>query len=318
MIRHIVEISREPAHVTVRNSQLVLKRDDKVVGSMACEDVGVVLVDHPRVTYSHAALVELAESKAVVVVCGRNHLPSAMLVPFADHSEVVWRNRDQLSAPKPLRKRLWKQIVEAKVLAQSENLIPATTPHKKLVTLAQSVRSGDPENIEAQAAKIYWSHWLRDKDPSNASDADEGIPLHFFRDQKGSGINALLNYGYAIARAAIARALVAAGLIPSLGIHHRNRGNPFCLADDLIEPLRPLVDRAVRSLYHQGRSTLDQSVKAELLKILEQRVSYRGVASPMMVSLHRYSSSLASCYAGKSKRLDIPQLLPCSESVDVC
>ena len=293
VIKRTVEVSREPAHLTVRHRQLVVQRRGENAGSIPCEDLGVVLVDHPGTTYSHAALTALAESDAVLVVCGRNHLPTAVLLPLSNHTQVVWRIHDQLAMGKPLRKQLWKQLVQAKIRAQAANLLGETPARKKLLDLARSVRSGDPSNVEAQAAKVYWRNWL----PHET----------FRRDVGGDGLNSLLNYGYAVVRAAIARAIVAAGLLPALGLSHSNRSNSFCLADDLIEPLRPLVDDRARELYHRGVDQLSPEAKAGLLDILAQRVQTGKQYGPLMVSLHRMVASLVRCFQGGSKRLEIPR-----------
>ncbi len=317
MIKRTLEISREPAHLSVRNEQLVLKRDGQTVGSVPCEDIGILLVDHPQTTYTHGALAKLAESDAAVVICGRDHLPAAILLPMVDHSQVVWRLDAQLAVSRPLRKQLWKQIVVAKVEAQAANLSTELPAHRKLLALAREVRSGDPSNIEAQAARIYWANWLA------TSNVEQLETERFRRDPDATGLNSFLNYGYAVVRAAVARAIVAAGLLPSLGIHHRNRSNAFCLADDLIEPLRPLVDDRVRELYRQGYDELNQPAKAALLEILADRVALgrakqndgEANTGPLMVQLHRYVASLVRCYqgepasAGGVRRLDIPKAI---------
>lgn len=291
MIKRTLEISREAAHLTVRRKQFVLKRDGQIVGSVPCEDIGVVLVDHPGATYSHAALAALAEHDAALVICGANHLPVAVLLPMVDHSQVVWRINDQLAVGKPLRKQLWKQIVQAKVRAQAANLPVDSPARRKLLALAQLVRSGDPANVEAHAARVYWQHYLPEE--------------VFRRDADGRELNALLNYGYAVLRAAVARALVASGLLPALGLHHSNRSNAFCLADDLMEPLRPLVDDRARELYRQGYTELTQECKARLLELLAEPVLFAGEQGPLMVNLHRMTASLARCYRGESKKLEI-------------
>lgn len=289
LIKRTIEISKEPAHLTVRLQQLVLERGEQIVGQAPCEDVGVVLVDHPQCTYSHAAL-------AALVVCGRNHLPVAVLLPLANHSEVVWRLHDQLSASKPLRKQLWKQLIQAKVRAQAANLPEGSPPRSKLLDLARRLRSGDPTNVEAQAARIYWQHFV-----------PEG---GFQRDAEGEGLNSLLNYGYAVLRAALARAIVAAGLQPALGLHHCNRANHFCLADDLIEPLRPLLDLRARQIFAAGHAELTSAAKGELLKLLAEDVVFAGETGPLMVNLHRYVASLAKCFRGESCKLEIPTVCP--------
>jgi len=299
MIKRTVEISSAPAHLTTRQRQLVLERGGQTVGSFPCEDLGMVVVDHPGTTYSHAALASFAESGAVLVVCGRDHLPRGILLPLADHTEVVWRIHDQFAAGKPLRKRLWKQLVRAKIRAQAENLEASSAPRRKLLNLAREVRSGDPSNLESQAARVYWSAWLMSPD----------LPMElpeFRRDPDGTAPNALLNYGYAVVRAALARALVASGLQPAIGLKHSNRSNAFCLADDLIEPLRPIVDARVRELYFAGQAELDQPTKAALLELLTAEVTSGGRSGPLMVALHGLVASLVQCYQGLAKNLEIP------------
>jgi len=296
MIKRTIEISKEPAHLAVKLDQLLIQQrgtTEAIKASVPCEDIGMLLVDQPGVTYSHAALARLMDFGAAVVVCGNNHLPAGILLPLANHTEVVWRINDQMAASKPLCKRLWQQIVIAKIKAQAANLVRESPQARKLITLASEVKSGDPSNVEAQAAKVYWSAWL-------------GDGQNFKRDPEGDGLNGLLNYGYAVVRAAMARALVAAGLIPALGIHHTNRSNPFCLADDLMEPIRPLVDARVRALHQQGKVILDQASKATLLEVLTAQVRAGSPTGPLMVALHRTVASLVRCYQGQEKRLLLP------------
>jgi CRISPR-associated protein Cas1 len=216
-----------------------------------------------------------------------------MFLPLADHSEVVWRLNDQLNASKPLQKHVWKQLVQAKIRAQAGNLPEPSPARSKLLALARIVRSGDPKNVEAQAAKIYWANWIPEE-------------ISFRRDADGDGINALLNYGYAILRAAVARAIVVAGLLPSLGIKHCNRSNAFALADDLIEPLRPMVDVRVRSLFRRASLQLNREAKAELLRLLADNVTFGGETGPLMVCLHRYIASFVKCLRGESRELLFP------------
>jgi CRISPR-associated protein Cas1 len=274
---------------------LVLKRNGQPVGSIPCEDLGVVVVDHPQTSYTHAALTRLAGCGATVVLCGPDHLPAALVLPLADHTQVVWRLREQLSVKRPVKKRLWRQLVQAKVRAQAANLPEGTPARKKLLALAHSVKSGDPANVEAQGARVYWAHWL----PGEKFRRDPNLP----------GLNAFLNYGYAVVRAAVARAVVAAGLLPALGLHHHNRANAFCLADDLLEPLRPLVDARVRQLHHSGCDELTQEAKGQLLQLLADRVRLGDETGPLMVSLHRMVASLLKCYCGQTQRLEIPEAI---------
>ena len=242
-------------------------------------------------------------------ICGRDHQPSGLLLPISSHTQQVERLRLQIDASKPTNKRIWQQIVSAKIKAQAENLPAPPKPSKdqtqvivvaqrKLTTLAGEVKSGDTTNVEAQAAKTYWAAWRE----------AGGICFQaWYRDKDGSDpLNAHLNYGYAILRAAVARALVAAGLHPALGLHHQHRANAFCLADDLMEPLRPLIDREAFVLIREGRNQLDQSNKARLLATLTAECTMDNQRGPLMVQLHRMTASLVRCLAGEEKRVSIP------------
>ncbi|HUU95337.1 MAG TPA: type II CRISPR-associated endonuclease Cas1 [Phycisphaerae bacterium] len=295
MIKRTIEISSEPAHLTVKHDQLLLlpKDDDHAPrATIPCEDIAVVLVEHAGTTFAHAALERLLHHGAVLVICGRDHLPAGMLLPIGEHTELVPRIHQQIAVSKPLRKQLWKQIVQAKIRAQAANLPPRSGAHSKLLALARGVRSGDPSNVEAQGARVYWQVWLDD--------------AGFRRDPGGPAPNNMLNYGYAVMRAAVARAIVSAGLLPALGIQHSRRSNAFCLADDLVEPLRPLVDERVRELHGDGYSELIPEVKRALLELLTARVRTGDQTGPLMVGLHRYVASLVRCYEGAERRLVIP------------
>lgn len=322
MIKRTLEISQESVHLSVQLDQLRLMRNGAEVGLLAsfpCEDIGVVMVDNPGTTYSHAALARLIDNGAAVVICGRNHLPTGLLLPMSNHTEVVPRLHDQIAVSKPVRKRLWRQIVAAKIRAQARNLETGSPAHGRLLALANEVKAGDPANVEGQAARIYWTEWLRGltgSDPLQRVQTREAaeaaqyqpVPDPFRRDQDGGDIvNAMLNYGYAVVRAAVGRALVAAGLQPALGLMHSNRSNAFCLADDLIEPLRPLVDRAARNLYREGAAELNRAVKARLLTLLTATVRIEDLTGPLMVALHRTVASLVRCYRGEDRRLLLPE-----------
>lgn len=298
MIKRTIEISQEPAHLTVRDDQLlILSKDDSrsQLASIPCEDIGVLLSEHRGTTYGHAALERLLFHGAVVVICGRDHLPAGLLLPVGEHTRVVSRIHVQIALSKPAGKRLWKQIVQAKIRGQAGNLPAESSVRSKLLSLARGVRSGDPSNVEAQAAKAYWGAYGELLEAGS-----------FRRAVGGCSPNNMLNYGYAVMRAAMARALVAAGLVPALGIHHHNRANAFCLADDLMEPLRPLVDDRVAELYRQGYESLIPQVKAGLLELLTLEVRIEEQSGPLMVALHRMVGSLVRCYEGVDKRLLIP------------
>jgi CRISPR-associated protein Cas1 len=297
MIKRTIEISRQPLHLAVKLDQFQLWRhapESGLVASIPCEDIGFVVVDNPGTTYSHDTLARLIHFGAIVVICNDKHLPSGLLLPLSDHTEVVWRLHEQIALRKPVRKQLWRQIVVAKIRAQAANLPEDSPARHRLLALAREVKSGDVTNVEAQAAKLYWSAWLCPETP-------------FHRDPDSTeGINAMLNYGYAVIRAAVARALVSAGLHPALGLHHRNRGNAFCLADDMFEPLRPLVERAVRDLNRAGQTVLDPAGKRELLSLLTATVRVGDQTGPLMVGLHRTMASLVRCIQGQEKRLLLP------------
>ena len=316
MIKRTIEISREPAHLAVRDGQLLILRKrekperlpahpENLAGSIPCEDIGVLMVDSRETTYSHWALAELAEHGAAVVVCGRDHHPAGLYLPISSNTQLLSRLDAQLNASKPRRKQTWATIVAAKILAQAEALPPGPDfddVRKRLKALAGSVRSGDTTNIEAQAAAIYW--------PVLFSQCVE-VPQPFRRRAGERGAlppNNLLDYGYAALRAAVARALVSAGLLPALGIHHRGRSNPFCLADDLMEPLRPVIDRRVRWLANLGELTLDQSTKAELLDTLTTEMLAGDQAGPLLVVLHRYVASFVRVLTGEESTLAVPTL----------
>ncbi|MCH8853153.1 MAG: type II CRISPR-associated endonuclease Cas1 [Planctomycetes bacterium] len=295
MIKRTIEISEAPAHLSVKDGQLRIARrgeDRAETPTIPCEDIALLMVDEHSTTYSHAALAILLKHGAVVVICGRDHLPAGMLLPLADHTQVVQRLHQQIAVSKPLCKQLWKQIVQAKIQAQAQNLPREAPQYRRLLALAREVRSGDPKNVEAQAAKVYWSAWLGDE--------------KFKRDPDGASPNHFLNYGYAVLRATVARALVGCGFQPALGLHHSNRSNPFCLADDLLEPLRPLVDDVARTLHFAEHHSLDRDSRAELLKLLAATVYLEGERSPLMVAVQRMVGSLVGCFEGTSRRLLIP------------
>lgn len=305
MIKRTIEISREPAHLAVRLDQLLVQPHDRPEGARAsipCEDLGVVVVDHPQTTYSHHALASLGEHGAVVVVCGRDHLPVSVLLPLASHSSVVHRHQLQLGLSLPRKKQLWKQLVQAKIRAQAANLDESDTTRAQLLALAEEVKSGDTSNREAQAARLYWSRWI----PGfrRTTDADGPPP------------NNLLNYGYAIFRAVLARHIVAAGLLPALGVHHRHRANLFCLADDLLEPIRPIVDARVRALFRDhGRHHLDQPTKAGILSLLTVSASSGDLGSgPLLVAAQRLVESFVRCCEDRAAKL----LIPIADGADRC
>jgi len=296
LIKRIVEISQARTHLSIRYGQLILKREGEQVSSIPCEDIGVLLVDHSGVTYTHSVFTELLRYGAAVVLCGGNHHPSGMLLPIESNTVQTERFRQQIEAKAPVKKRLWKQIVRAKIKHQAKLAGKDSDVYPALMTLRDRVRSGDPENVEAQASRKFWPVYMQD--------------FEFRRDINGRPPNNMLNYGYMVMRAAVARALCSAGLLPSLGIHHRNRYNAFCLADDMLEPFRGFVEAKVRQIC-EGEGVPDeltQAIKGRLLEVLYEPVVIGGFKGPLMVGLHRTMASLQRCFAGEQKKLDLPEL----------
>ncbi|HHN67294.1 MAG TPA: type II CRISPR-associated endonuclease Cas1, partial [Thermopetrobacter sp.] len=230
-------------------------------------------------TFSANLLTRLADRGALMVFCGPNHAPHSLLWPLQGHHAQGGRMHDQITAPKPLRKQLWKQVVVAKIRMQQAILAAAGAPADAFDLLARKVRSGDPDNVEAQAARRYW-------------------PLlfgpEFRRDRTAGGLNVLLNYGYTVLRACVARAVIAAGLHPTLGIHHHNRANAFALADDLMEPFRPLVDFTTRQLSRENMEPeLDAEAKLRLVRMLSFDLALPDSRTPVGGCVQRLAVSLA-------------------------
>lgn len=296
MIKRIIEISQARTHLSIHYGQLIVKKEGQQVSSIPCEDIGVVLVDHRGTTYTHSVFTELLRCGAAVVLCGENHHPTGMLLPIESNTLQTERFRQQIETKEPVKKRLWKQIVRAKIKHQAKLSGKESDVYKSLMSLRDGVRSGDPDNIEAQASRKFWPAYLQD--------------VQFRRDINGLPPNNMLNYGYMVMRAAVARALCSAGLLPSLGIHHRNRYNAFCLADDMLEPFRGFVESKVREICEQEgtASELDQRTKAKLLEVLYEPVVIAGFKGPLMVGLHRTMASLQRCFAGEQKELDLPEI----------
>ena len=296
MIKKIIEISQAKSHLRVRYGQLIIGRDGQDISTIPCEDIGVLLVDHQGVNYTHSVFMELLKSGAAVVLCGGNHHPAGMLLPLDSNSVQCERFRQQINVKEPVKKRLWKQIVQAKVKHQAKLLGKDSDEYKALIALHKRVRSGDPENIESQASRRFWPAFFGD--------------ANFRRDINGPAPNNLLNYGYMVMRAAVARALCSAGLLPALGIHHCNRYNAFCLADDVMEPFRGFVEAKVREICRGGDygGELDQQIKAGLLEVLYEEVEIAGFKGPLMVGLHRTCASLVRCFAGEQKEIELPDI----------
>jgi CRISPR-associated protein Cas1 len=296
LIKRIVEISQAKTYLSIKYGQLIIKQEGNQISSIPCEDIGVLLVDHRGTTYTHSVFTELLRCGAAVVLCGENHHPTGMLLPLESNTLQTEHFRQQAEAKEPVKKRLWKQIVKAKIKHQAKLAGKESSVYKSLMALRKRVRSGDPDNIEAQASRKFWPAYLQD--------------FEFRRNVNGPPPNNMLNYGYMVMRAAVARALCSAGLHPSIGIHHRNRYNAYCLADDIMEPFRGFVEAKVRDICESEGvpDELDQQIKAKLLEVLYEKVVIGGFKGPLMVGLHRTMASLQRCFAGEQKEMDLPKI----------
>ena len=299
MIRKTVEFSTPGTRLSVGYRQLIVERPELPKATLPIEDLGVVIVDDIRATYTQSVFLSLLEAGATILVTGRDHLPAGMMLPLDAHHTQTERHRAQVETSVPVHKRAWQAIIRAKIAQQAAVLSHFTGSHSGLALMVHKVRSGDPDNVEAQAAQRYWPR-LFDKT--------------FRRDRNAFGVNSLLNYGYAIIRAAVARAIVAAGLIPSLGVHHRNRGNPFCLADDLLEPYRPYVDWRVRQMTRNdgvsAPNLSERETRAELLSLLNETICISGRREPLLLALHTSATSLCRTLTGGERILALPEGLP--------
>ncbi|SFU76496.1 CRISP-associated protein Cas1 [Pustulibacterium marinum] len=286
-----------PAYLSTKNEQLVVNfpEDEKPPATIPIEDLGFVVLEHPQITVTNGLLTKLIQNKTAVVTCDKQHLPCSLLQPLTGHSEQTERFRQQLIASVPLKKNLWQQTVMAKINNQAAHLQERQLYAKKLFRWATEVKSGDAANHEAIAAAFYFQNLFAH------------VP-DFSRNQKGIPPNNLLNYGYAILRAVTARALVSTGLLPSLGIFHKNKYNAFALADDIMEPYRIYVDALVYEIVQSGEEVteLTKSLKADLLSIPAMDVSIDGKKSPLMVAMSRTTNSLYECFLGSSRKVLYP------------
>jgi CRISPR-associated protein Cas1 len=290
MVGQILELNRTGLSVHKRRGFLAVDADGSEAGRLGLEDIEGVLVASPGVMWSNTALAELAARAVPVMILGQNFAPVAVVLPLAGHHAQGARFRAQAAASKPLRKQAWASMVRHKIAAQAEALDSIGAPSERLRRLMMAVRSGDPDNREAQAAQAYWP-LLMGKD--------------FRRDREAHGANALLNYGYAVLRAATARAIVAAGLHPSLSLHHRSGGDALALADDLMEPFRPTIDLAVHRLAADGITRVEEA-REELIACLNADFPTRNGATPLSHVLVHLARSLATSFLKGKLRLDFP------------
>lgn len=286
-----------PTYLAIKHNQLTIhvkEVNHEIETTRAIEDIGAMLLDNPQITITHNAIKALQDNKVVIVSCGDNHMPHSIMLPTEGHTQQSERYRWQIEASLPLRKNLWQQTVTAKIKNQAAMLEIADEDSKRLRVLSKRVKSGDSENVEGQAAAYYWSRLFPD----------------FQRDRYGDPPNNLLNYGYAVLRAMIARALVSSGLNCTMGIHHHNKYSAFCLADDIMEPFRPFVDEIVYQMYiEEGIDTfLSTAGKKRLLQLGNVDAYYGKKRRPLMVGMSFTTSSLVDCFAGKRRSIVYPRL----------
>jgi len=285
-----------PYRLSLKNNQLVAEpRDGSDIRTVPVEDIGFVILENMQISISMPLLEALVANNVAVVFADSKHMPQSMLLNLDSHNSQTEIFRNQINASQPLKKNLWKQTIEAKIRNQSRLLKLYDRQSLDIMKMSREVKSGDAENKEGTAARTYWPRLMG---------------MGFIRDRYGDPPNNLLNYGYIILRAAVARSLVGSGLLPTLGIHHRNKYNAYCLADDIMEPYRPYVDRRVFELLKKDPNIfiLEKEHKAELLKVLTDDVFIDELRRPLMIALSISTSSLAKVYAGEIKNLKYPDL----------
>ena len=296
-----------PAYLSLRLKQMVVEIPEVVYGkglldslrqqgvrTVPIEDIGVVVLDNKQITITQALMAMLLDNNVAIVTCDDRHHPVGLFLPLDGPNRQNERFREQLNASEPLRKQMWQQTVTAKILGQAFVLSTQHIENQNLLAWSKAVRSGDADNLEGRAAAYYWRNVFGD--------------TSFVRGQEGDPPNNLLNYGYAIVRAMVARALVAAGLLPTLGIHHHNRYNAYCLADDIMEPYRPYVDLTVLDIRqrYSDISQLTADIKRDLLSISTMDVLIEGKRSPMMIAIQTTANSVQRCFSGESRKIIYP------------
>lgn len=300
MLGRVLEIETPGRRISLNRGFLDVHDKERLLGSVPVQDVEALLLSTPAYQVSGQALSALLENGTPIVFCGTDFKPSGYILPTQGHHAQGARMQSQADAGKPLRKQLWRQIVVAKILAQADALEQIGVPSGAVRTLAPRVRSGDPDNLEAHAAQRYFPLFFGQE---------------FRRGESAQGINTFLNYGYTVLRTATVRAIISAGLHPSLSIFHVSDGDALRLADDLMEPFRPAVDLEVRAIVNTGATSMSPEVKRQLVAILRQDFNMPDGTRPLTQVLHRVAVSLAHIYDGKRKSLELPSpLIPISNS----
>jgi CRISPR-associated protein Cas1 len=297
----------------MRNNQLVVKlpeieKNDTLPekfkkdseATFPIEDLGVIVLDHKQITLTHGLIEMLLENNTALITCNSNHMPVGLMLPLCGNKTQTEKFNAQIQATDPLKKNLWQQTIKAKIKNQADVLRKFRSCNvRNMEYWASDVKSGDPDNYEARAAAYYWKEAFPQID-------------NFVRGREESPPNNLLNYGYAILRAVVARSLVSSGLLPTLGIHHHNRYNAYCLADDIMEPYRTFVDAIVFGIVDSGENfeELSQTSRKQMLQIPTIDVLINGKRSPLMVAISQTTSSLAQCIEGKLRKIKYPEFVP--------
>lgn len=294
MIGRVVEVADDRRHLFLNRGFMVVQDTEgerKELGQVPLDDIAAVIANAHGLSYTNNLLVALAERGAPFVLCAANHNAVGMLLPIEGNFEQSRRIEAQIAAGLPVHKRLWAAVVRSKLEQQAAALGAAGAPTAPLTALVRKVKSGDPENVEAQGARRYWGLLF-----------GEG----FRRDQNGDGLNALLNYGYTVLRATTARAVIAAGLHPGIGLHHSHDNNAMRLVDDLMEPFRPVIDIKVWQLWRNAEENLTPETKRALVRTLYDDMQSNAGATPVMVCVQKLATSVAQVYLGQRDKLDLP------------
>lgn len=299
MIKRILCFTN-PAHLSLHLKQLVVEqtqadKTESIRHTIPIEDIGVVIMESPQITITQALIAALLDNNCAVITCDSHHLPAGLLLPLDNHNLQSERFREQIYASEPLRKQMWQQTIVSKINSQAYVLRRQNIECRNMEMWAKSVRSGDSDNLEGRAAAYYWRNIFGDSD--------------FVRGQFGDMPNGLLNYGYSIVRAMMARALVAAGLLPTLGIHHHSRYDAYCLADDIMEPYRAFVDLQVLDMWKRYGDVeeLSPALKKELLSLATIDVQIEAHRSPMMIAMQTTANSVQRCFSGASRKIVYPE-----------
>ena len=289
-----------PCYLKKKDLQMSVEfpeKEEKPISTIPIEDIGIVVLDHPHITLTHALIAALSDNNVAIVSCDAKHLPYGLMLPMFSHHAFTEKMYEQLESSLPLKKNLWQQTVMAKISNQAAMLRSVGIDDAKMQYLLKIVKSGDPQNVEGRAAAYYWENLFGEKSG-------------FTRDRNEDGINAMLNYGYAILLAIVARGLVASGMLPAVGIHHRNKYNPWCLASDIMEPYRPYVDRIVLKISEDFPECeeLTPEIKRLLLQVPVLDINIDGKNSPLMVGMQRTTASLSACFEGTGRKILYPEL----------